>query len=131
MARWRAGSLMIAAPAARGPKASREDAAEDGWRRAVILMSSSTSAELVDPALTPETLLFRLFHEDGRARLSRAARSRRDCRCSRERVETVLRMLPGDELQAMKVDGRVVVTCQFCSARYDFDDAELHALVDT
>jgi molecular chaperone Hsp33 len=93
-------------------------------------MSSSTSAELVDAELTPEALLFRLFHEDGVRVYRRQALVAR-CRCSRERVETVLRMLPGDELQAMKVDGRVVVTCQFCSARYDFDDRELHALVDT
>lgn len=127
--RWRAGSLMIQRLPPEG-EGFRQEAAEDGWRRAVILMSSSTSAELVDADLTPEALLFRLFHEDGVRVYRRQALVAR-CRCSRERVETVLRMLPGDELQAMKVDGRVVVTCQFCSARYDFDDAELHALVDT
>jgi molecular chaperone Hsp33 len=127
--RWRAGSLMIQRLPPEG-EGFRQEAAEDGWRRAVILMSSSTSAELVDAELTPEALLFRLFHEDGVRVYRRQALVAR-CRCSRERVETVLRMLPGDELQAMKVDGRVVVTCQFCSARYDFDDRELHALVDT
>ena len=127
--RWRAGSLMIQRLPPEG-EGMRQEAADDGWRRAVILMSSSTSAELVDAELTPEALLFRLFHEDGVRVYRRQALVAR-CRCSRERVETVLRMLPADELRAMKVDGRVVVTCQFCSARYDFDDAELHALVDT
>jgi molecular chaperone Hsp33 len=53
------------------------------------------------------------------------------CRCSRQRVETVLRMLPADELADMKVDGRVTVTCQFCSASYGFDEDALHALVDS
>ncbi|HUH82983.1 MAG TPA: Hsp33 family molecular chaperone [Stellaceae bacterium] len=127
--RWRAGSLMIQRLPPEG-EGLRQEAADDGWRRAVILMSSSTSAELVDAELAPEALLFRLFHEEG-VRVYRQQALVARCRCSRERVETVLRMLPGDELSAMKVDGRVVVTCQFCSARYDFDDAELHALVDT
>ncbi len=125
-ARWRGGSLMIQRLPPEGDAAKR-DAAEDGWRRAVILMSSSTSRELVDPDLAPEALLFRLFHEDGvRAyrRLELAAR----CRCSRERVETVLRMMPADELATMQIDGHILVTCQFCSAVYDFDQGEVAAL---
>ncbi|HXZ02717.1 MAG TPA: Hsp33 family molecular chaperone [Stellaceae bacterium] len=127
--RWRGGSLMVQ----RLPpedRTARQEAAEDGWRRAVILMSSSTSAELVDPALAPEALLLRLFHEDG-VRVYRRHDLAARCRCSRERVETVLRMLPQDELTAMKVDGRITVTCQFCSAGYGFGEEEIHALVDS
>ena len=126
--RWRAGSLMVQRLPPEG-EAERREAAEEGWRRAVILMSSSTSAELVDPDLAPEALLFRLFHEDGVRVYRRHALAAR-CRCSRERVERVLRMLPADELASMKVDGKVTVTCQFCSAGYGFDEEELHALVD-
>lgn len=125
---WRGGSLMV--QRLPGDGAPLSEAAEEGWRRAVILMSSSTSAELVDPALPPEALLFRLFHEDG-VRVYRRHDLVARCRCSLERVEGVLRMLPADELQAMKVDGRITVTCQFCSAAYDFDDAALKALVDS
>jgi molecular chaperone Hsp33 len=127
--RWRGGSLMVQRLPKEGEAVLRE-AAEDGWRRAVILMSSSTSAELVDPALTPEALLFRLFHEDG-VRVYRRHELAARCRCSRERVERVLRMLPAEEIATMKVDGRVTVTCQFCSAAYGFDDDDIHALVDS
>jgi molecular chaperone Hsp33 len=125
--RWRGGSLMVQ----RLPEGApwRREAADEGWRRAVILMSSSTSAELVDAALSPETLLFRLFHEDG-VRVHRRQELAARCRCSRARVETVLRMLPEHEITAMKVDGRVTVTCQFCSAAYGFDESEIDALVD-
>jgi molecular chaperone Hsp33 len=124
--RWRAGSLMIQRlPPAGGPVRSEDE--DEGWRRAMILMSSSTSQELVAADLSPEALLFRLFHEEGVRVYSRHALSAQ-CRCSRDRVETVLRMLPGDDIADMKVDGRVVVTCQFCSASYDFDDAELERL---
>lgn len=126
--RWRAGSLMVQRLPPEGA-AWRREAADESWRRAVILMSSSTSAELIDPALSPETLLFRLFHEDG-VRVHRRHALDARCRCSRARVETVLRMLPADELSAMKVDGRVTVTCQFCSAAYGFDEGEIDALVD-
>ncbi len=127
--RWRGGSLMVQRLPDEGDAARRE-AAEDGWRRAVILMSSSTSAELVDAALAPEALLFRLFHEDG-VRVYRPQDLAARCRCSRERVERVLRMLPADELAEMKVAGRITVTCQFCSADYGFDDDDIHALVDS
>ena len=125
-ARWRGGSLMIQRLPPEGDAAKR-DAAEDGWRHAVILMSSSTSRELVDPGLAPEALLFRLFHEDGVRAYRRHDLAAR-CRCSRQRVETVLRVMPADELASMKVDGHIIVTCQFCSAAYEFDEGEIAAL---
>jgi molecular chaperone Hsp33 len=124
--RWRAGSMMIQRLPSAGDAQKRE-AAEDGWRRAMILMSSSTSHELVDAELAPETLLFRLFHEDG-VRAYRRHDLVARCRCSRERVERVLRMLPAEELATMKADGHIVVTCEFCSAAYHFDEGEIHAL---
>jgi molecular chaperone Hsp33 len=124
---WRAGALMIQ----RLPRESftlERETEDDAWRRAAIFMSSSTSAELVDPALAPERLLFRLFHEDGvRAHTPHPLAAK--CRCSQRRVETVLRALAPDEILDMKVDGKITVTCEFCSAVYDFDDAALEALV--
>jgi molecular chaperone Hsp33 len=127
--RWRGGSLMVQRLPPEGD-ASRQEAAEDGWRRAVILMSSCTSQELIDADLTPEALLFRLFHEDG-VRVYRRHDLLARCRCSRERVENVLRLLPADDIADMTVDGQVVVTCEFCSAGYRFDEEEVHALVDS
>jgi molecular chaperone Hsp33 len=127
-ARWRGGSLMIQRLPPEGDPVKRE-AAEDGWRRAVILMSSSTSRELVDPDLAPEALLFRLFHEDG-VRAYRRHELAARCRCSRERVERVLRMMPADELATMQIDGHILVTCQFCSAVYDFNEGEVAALAE-
>jgi len=126
--RWRAGALMIQRlPPERG---TIERAAEDeGWRRAMILMSSSTSAELVDPLLKPEALLFRLFHEDGvRVYETHALAAR--CRCSRDRVETMLRALAPQDLEEMTAEGKVLVTCEFCSTVYTFDEQAVEALVE-
>jgi len=124
---WRAGALMIERlPKAEGGDSVRE-AEDDGWRRAMALMSTSTAAELLDPGLPPEKLLFRLFHEEGvRAYKPHDLAAR--CRCSRDRVERMLKALGAGELEDLKVDGRLVVTCEFCSASYVFDEEEIAAL---
>jgi molecular chaperone Hsp33 len=125
--RWRAGALMIQRLPREAYTLERETE-DDAWRRAAIFMSSSTSAELIDPALAPEQLLFRLFHEDG-VRAFPPHPLAAKCRCSRHRVETVLRALTPDEIEDMKIDGKITVTCEFCSAVYDFDEEALGALV--
>ena len=85
---WRAGALMIERlPTAGGVEARESE--DEGWRHAMILMSTSTSAELLDAALRPEQLLFRLFHEEGVHDYKPHELAAR-CRCSRERVETCL-----------------------------------------
>jgi molecular chaperone Hsp33 len=111
------------------PAAAAADEAEDGWRRALAFMASSTDQELLDEQLAPNDLLYRLFHEDG-VRVFRQSNLRAGCRCSRERVERVLRSMPDDELGGFKVDGLITVTCEFCSARYDFSDSQIAALKD-
>jgi molecular chaperone Hsp33 len=41
----------------------------------------------------------------------------------------VLRALTPDEIADMKIDGKIIVTCEFCSAVYHFDEEALDALV--
>jgi molecular chaperone Hsp33 len=124
---WRAGALMIERlPKAEGGDASRE-AEDDGWRRAMILMSTSTAGELLNPDLPPEELLFRLFHEEG-VRAYKPHDLKAGCRCSRGRVENMLRALGPREVEDLKVDGRLEVTCEFCSAAYVFEQEDIAAL---
>ena len=42
-----------------------QETEDEGWRRAIILLSTCTPAELTDPKLTAQDLVFRLFHEEG------------------------------------------------------------------
>lgn len=124
---WRAGALMLqrlAEGAANLPSATVE---ADDWQRSMVLMGTVTADELVDPRLTAHTLLFRLFHEEG-VRAFAPVRVRHACRCSRERVETVLRTLPAEDVEHMKVDGVITATCEFCSTAYRFTDADVAAL---
>ena len=125
--RWRAGALIIQRlPEMRGGDA---DAEEEGWGDAAAKLASCTRAELLDPDLPPDRLLYRLFHKGG----IRAYRQRKladSCRCSRQRVARMLRGLPMAELEDLKVDSRLVVTCEFCNRGYGFDQreiAQLHA----
>ncbi len=131
---WRAGGLMVQRmPGKDGPRQSgdwQDPEEEDAWRRAATLMGSSTGEELLDPSLHPHRLLYRLFNEDGVRVFDPVALEMR-CRCSRQRVEQVLRSFPRGEIETMKVDGRVVVTCEFCNAVYDFDEDMLETLYAT
>jgi molecular chaperone Hsp33 len=129
---WRGACLMVQ----RLPDAELMDAefgdfdGEDGWRRALVFMSSATTGEMLDPNLTPRRLLYRLFHEDG-VRVYKPRPLRFGCRCSRARVERILRSLPRAEVEDMKVNGEVIVTCQFCNESRHFDEPALDRLYAT
>lgn len=124
---WRAGGLMLERVPPEGGRALVADDVEDAWRRAMVLMSSATQEELVDPDLLPHGLLYRLFHEDG-VRVYRTHSLEARCRCSRERVEGILRAFPQSDLDEMKQEAVTTVTCEFCNARYTFDAADLARL---
>ena len=137
--RWRAGGLMLQRlPEETGghtvadpdgdPDEDADGDPDEDWRRSVILMSSVTQTEMVRPDITAHELLYRLFHEEG-VRVFDTWSLKDRCRCSRERVETVLMQMDRDELQELKTErGLVEVTCQYCSTVYHFDDAQLNAL---
>ncbi len=138
---WRVGALMMqrvpkmggidedGAPViSHGPASPYdEEEREEGWREAVILMGSATSAELTSDALGPNSLLYRLFHEPG-VRVYKTMPLQSACRCSQDRVATMLRSFPKTEVAEMKVDGQVEVKCEFCGRDYRFDQAALDRL---
>jgi molecular chaperone Hsp33 len=116
---WRAGGLMLQRVPPEGGRQRIADDVEDAWRRIMVLMSSTTSAELVAPDLPPRGLLWRLFHDEGvRVYDTHAVEAR--CRCSRERIAGILRAFPMDEIDDMKKDPVTTVTCEFCNTRYEF-----------
>ena len=108
------------------PDGTRED---DAWVEARALVGTVEDHELVDPAVSSERLLYRLFHERG-VRVFEAQTVHEQCRCSRERVMGMIRSFSPEERREMIADdGRVVITCEFCSRRYDLDPAEVEAEV--
>jgi molecular chaperone Hsp33 len=125
---WRAGGLLLQQlPETETGAAALANDEEDSWRRAVVLMATCTEHELLDPTLPDHDLLFRLFHDE-RVRVFRPRPLTSGCRCSQARLERILRSLPRDEVMEMKIDGEVIMTCQFCNAEYRFDEAALERI---
>ncbi len=128
---WRAGALILQKLEQRGTQQHSGDDqdpdSDDAWRRAVALLGSCTSAELLDPALHPNDLLYRLFNEDG-VRVFDPSPLTMRCRCSRDRVENVLRSFPRAEIADMKIGDDVIVTCEFCNESYKFDPAAIDVM---
>jgi molecular chaperone Hsp33 len=125
--KWRAGGLMLQRVPPEGGYAVIADDVEDGWRRAMVLMSTATPAELVDPDLSPRRLLFRLFHDEGvRVYYTHPLEAR--CRCSRERIATILGSFPAADIDEMRTEKVTTVTCEFCNTRYEFTADDLARL---
>jgi molecular chaperone Hsp33 len=121
---WRAGGLMLQRVPPEGGYTVIADDVEDGWRRAMVLMSSATPDELTDPDLSPRRLLYRLFHEET-VRVFDTQPVEARCRCSRERIIGILRSFPPQDLDELREDKVTTVTCEFCNTTYEFDRDEL------
>jgi molecular chaperone Hsp33 len=139
--RWRAGGIMLQflpksperarvadldpgdAPQGVEPHTVEED---DAWIEGQALVSTVEDVELIDPALSSERLVYRLFHEPG-VRVFRASPLRAECSCSRANVEAMLKSFSQDDRDHMVEDGKISVTCEFCSANYQFAPGEVGA----
>jgi molecular chaperone Hsp33 len=122
---WRAGAIMLQRLPEQAARIGETE--EDDWRRAMILMQSCKDEELLDPALSQNDLLFRLFHEE-EVRVFDPDIVEEGCRCSRERAEGIVAMMSPEEKQDMTVDGRIQVKCEFCDREYDFETDTLPPL---
>ena len=122
---WRAGAIMVQNLATTGGKTGRkvddEYATEQDWQHAKALVQTATATEMCDPLLQPTAFLRRLFHEDG-VWLYDSTPLIAKCRCSRERIETVLEQFSADEIKEMVLDtGMIEVRCEFCNRSYTFE----------
>ena len=118
---WRAGGMLIQNIAEDDARGSTTEA----WVRTQAFFETIGEDELLDPTISAETLLFRLFHEDG-VRVFEPKPLQAFCRCSQDRIETVLKSFGEDERADMvEDDGQIRVTCEYCSRVYAIDPASL------
>lgn len=114
---WRSGGALIQRVAG---DESRGFTEED-WSRAQILFATLTDAELLDPALSTEDVLFRLFHEDG-VRMADPQALEDRCSCDRDRLAALLKRFTAEELaDLVEPDGKLHARCQFCARLYLID----------
>jgi molecular chaperone Hsp33 len=106
-----------------------EPAEDDAWVEAKALVETVEDHELVDPSVSSERLLYRLFHERG-VRVFEGQSVYEACRCSHERIMAMMRRFsPQDRRDMVGDDGRIRITCEFCSRVYDLDPAQVEAEV--
>lgn len=128
--KWRAAAIMLQhmPEDEKNPQAGFGNVQEDDWRRAMILLDSCTDSEFLDPDLDAETLLFRLFHEEG-VRVFDRHQVHKGCRCDTGRVENILFTMSDDDLEYMSQDGVITMTCEFCSTSYRFETDEIRSRI--
>lgn len=136
---WRAGGLLVQFLPREAARAKQPDlhpgnapegtprhevTVDDAWVEAQSLVETVEDHELIDPALSSETLLWRLFNERG-VKVFKPQSIVAQCRCSRDRISSILNNFSKEERAEMIKDGRVTVKCEFCGKRYDFDPKEI------
>ena len=86
------------------------------WEHVSILASSIKHDELIDPALSLEAIVWRLFHEEDEVRVIGGIDVRQECRCSPEHYRDVLSRFGEDDLADMRnQEGVIEVECKFCA----------------
>jgi molecular chaperone Hsp33 len=139
---WRAGGLVVQYLPEQGGRRLTADfdpgdapegvepdivAEDDAWSEAKARAATTEAHELIDPTLSSERLLFRLFNERG-VRVYEPTPLAAVCRCSAEGVDAMLRSFRPDEVKDMVGDGGMIeVTCEFCSTKRVFNPADFGA----
>jgi len=135
---WRAGGILLQQVADEGGNeeavkeaeippefvAHTDPADDDDWHRLSILLQTAQPDELLDPDLSPQTLAFRLFHEDG-VRVFDGRPLHFECPCSGDRVRNMLTGLPEEDQRDMQREEKIEVRCEFCNALYQFSPEEI------
>ena len=138
-AQWRAGGLLTQflpdsperrrhvdfdpgdRPEGVAPEVTPED---DEWIEAKSRAGTTEDHELIDPTLSSERLLYRLFNERG-VRVFESTRLRDSCRCSADKIDAMLRSFsPAERAAMIGDDGLIGVTCEFCSVKRVFEPAD-------
>ena len=89
------------------------------WEHVATLSSTISHDELLDPKLSMEGIVWRLFHEENEILIQPGASLQRGCRCSVDYYDSVIARFPKDEQAEMRNDDGVIeVDCAFCSRTF-------------
>lgn len=123
---WRAGGIFVQFMPGEGGTRTRSETVlssaddKETWDRAAAFLGTTQADELLDPVLSPEELLYRLYHEDG-VRVFEPKLLRAACSCNAGKVSAVLSRYAAEDLGDLLEDGLIKVSCEFCRRDYFFD----------
>ena len=96
------------------------------WEHVGTLVQTLTPEEL--SGLDAQHVLYRLFHETP-PRVFDPESIEFACTCSRGKVSDMLLMLGGEEVGGVVAEqGSIQIDCDFCHAKYVFDETDVNAL---
>ena len=89
------------------------------WEHVAVMAGSIKHEELLDPALSMDAIVWRLFHEEDEVRVTRGPMLARGCRCTAEHYEKLLSRFPESDRQEMRNEDEIIlVDCAFCSRSF-------------
>lgn len=128
--KWTGGGIIVERIPLQGGKesAATHEEQEELWSRTTMFMKTLSDREMLDPEVTPQNLLYRLFNEDGvwvyKLQLLKAG-----CRCSRVRMKNALKSIPlEDVLTMLDAAGKLVMSCEFCNKKTAFTEDAVRKL---
>ncbi len=117
---WKAGAIMLQHVPDHSNIPQDVKPVAENWNRAQILLETCKDEELLDPKLHDETLLYRLFHEEG-VRVYRPSSVSKGCRCTNEKLQSILALLSKEDREHATKDGKITMTCEFCNKDFCFN----------
>ncbi len=121
---WKAAGILLQKLPETGGKISSETDIAALWEEAVIFLNSLKEDEIFNDDLTSEQILHRLYHANGLS-VEPNKEYRFGCRCSREKLQTVLSGISEQELASLTEKGKINAECNFCGKKYSFEKGEL------
>lgn len=116
---WRCGAIMLQHMPDHSGIPQDAKPIPENWNRCQILLETCKAEELLDPRLNDETLLYRLFHEEG-IRVYPDQKATKGCRCTYEKLSGVLQLLSSEDREESVADGKITMTCEFCNKDFCF-----------
>ncbi len=95
------------------------------WEHVLALASTVTPAELLDPGLPLDHLLWRLFNEE-EVRITPIKGLTKGCRCDLSHIRGVIAKFPeAERAEMVSPEGDIRVDCAFCAKSFGIDPASL------
>lgn len=89
------------------------------WEHVATLAGSVRAEELLDPDLSLDAIVWRLFNDEQQVRVFAGPPLARGCRCSQAHYDEVIGRFPEEDRAQMRNEaGEIVVDCAFCSLKF-------------
>jgi molecular chaperone Hsp33 len=122
---WRTGGIMLQMTPNEATRESEGGQLSDDWERLSLILGTVEDLELVDTALAPETLLWRLFHED-EVRVHPPEPVAFRCDCDTSRITGVLKSYSAQDRAGLAdEDGIIRARCEFCGKTHEIGPESL------